>query len=245
MHASSLHTPRVRSVSPTWGSDMGFRYGVQTLLQVGRDNSDSATTRTLFGRQNRARRLQCVSKIRIPLYLGHFCFSRPVRVVEAYLYKRIFFGRLVPADGVISEVSRGLAKHSVYASSWFFVPPVGDVECEWSKSGVRVVWYATHPVSVWASIRAHSVGLQRVKCKIGFFNTERTCVCWLQFVHILSDFSGPRQYESSNTERITACQLEFAHVSLKIPPLSPPEPPDAHMLRQQARSQAPYRQYKQ
>ena len=35
-------------------ADMGFRYGIQTLLQVGRNNSDSAIPRTLFGRQNRA-----------------------------------------------------------------------------------------------------------------------------------------------------------------------------------------------
>ena len=61
------------------------------LVQVGEDNSntynsDSAITRTLFGRRNRARQLKCVSITRIPLYLGRFCYSRPVRVIEAYLH---------------------------------------------------------------------------------------------------------------------------------------------------------------
>ena len=49
-------------------------------------NSESAATRTTFRRQNPACRLNCVSITRNPLQLGHFCYSRPVRVIETHLY---------------------------------------------------------------------------------------------------------------------------------------------------------------
>ena len=40
--------------------------------------------RTIFGRWNPARRLNCVSISRNPL--GHFCYSQQVRVIETHLY---------------------------------------------------------------------------------------------------------------------------------------------------------------
>ena len=46
----------------------------------------SSRGRKIFGRWGRARRLNCVLMTRIPLSAWHFCYSRPVRVITAYLY---------------------------------------------------------------------------------------------------------------------------------------------------------------
>ena len=77
-----------------------------TEIVLGRDNpetcnSDSAITRTLFSRQNRARRLKCASITRILLCLRHFCYSRPVRVIEAYLYcQHLSLRSVYPGNGL-------------------------------------------------------------------------------------------------------------------------------------------------